>query len=200
MLPNDYEVVIICIELFKFKQTVYDLTFTNLRTFISLFFLFQYCCFSHAQESCDLKGEIDFPWLNYYSAYGVDDTLAAKMIGMYDSHYRKSKRKRKLDHEMRLFELVKKRSLLFNPYIIVNNKDTGRCIIYMDSASYAKTFLWNYNHEDLTANQQYLWFEAKGTWLGENAYWMTEFKAITLIEDKSRSQAGSKFAMDVYRK
>jgi hypothetical protein len=164
-----------------------------------------FCCIlcffgSQAQESCVLKGEIDFPWFNHYSAYGLNDTLAEKSIALYERHYKKAKRKKEVDNELLLFALVKKHQLLFNPYVILTNCEEERIIIYMDSASYQKTEIWKYNAEDLVRNQQYLSFEAKGIWLGENAYWLNEFNQISLIRDTSRSKASSKFARDVYRK
>ena len=101
---------------------------------------------------------------------------------------------------MRLFALIKEHDLLYNPYVIVRGFKDEETIVYMDSATYRKTFVWTYNFEDLTANQSYLWFRAKTSRLGENAYWLTEFNGISLIQDTTRSKYTSKFAMDVYRK
>ncbi|MNU64357.1 hypothetical protein D3C71_536340 [compost metagenome] len=170
-----------------------------MRIFILTFCLFRFFS-SHAQESCKLSGEIDFPYLNHYSAYGVNDTLAERAIAVYERNYKKAKSKKKQDQELQLFALVKKYHLFFNPYVIVKNNQGEELIIYMDSVTYQKTFVWDYHYEDLTANQNYLWFEAKGIWLGENAYWLTEFNQITLMEDKNRRLVGAKFARDVYRK
>ena len=163
------------------------------------------CCIlrffgSQAQELCDVKGEIDFPWINQYSVYGLNDTLAEISIAFYEQHYNRAKRKKELNNELLLFALVKKHQLLFNPYVVLTNCEEGRIIVYMDSASYQKTEIWKYTSEDLLRNQQYLSFEAKGIWLGENAYWLSGFNQISLIRDASRSKAASKFAMDVYRK
>lgn len=169
------------------------------KIFILMFCLFHFCC-SHAQESCELKGEIDFPFINHYSAYGVNDTLAERVIAIYERNYRKAKSTKKTDKDLQLFALVKKHHLIFSPYVIVQNKEGERLVIYMDSVTYNKTGLWNYNYEDLTTNQNYLWFEAKGIWLGENAYLLTEFNQMTLMEDKNRVLAGAKFARDVYRR
>jgi hypothetical protein len=113
--------------------------------------------------------------------------------------YKKSKRKKELNGELLLFALVKKHQLQLKPYVIVNNPKGERMIVYMDSASYQKTEVWKYICEDLVRNQQYLLFEGKGIWLGENAYLLTEFNQIALIKDTTRSMAASKFAMDVYR-
>ncbi len=154
----------------------------------------------HAQEFCELKGEIDFPFFNYYSAYGLNDTLAKKAIAAYERNDRKVKSRKNRNYDQKLFALVKKHHLLFHPYVIVTDKEGEQLIIYMDSASYQKTAVWNYNWEDLTKNQNYLYFEGKGTWLSENAYWLTEFNQIVLAEDKTRLLAGAKFARDVYRR
>lgn len=156
--------------------------------------------YSHAQETCELNGEIDFPFINHYSAYGLNDTLAEKSIAIYERSYSKTKSKKKSHKDLELFALVKKHHLLFNPYVIVMDKQGKELIIYMDSASYQKTDVWNYHWEELTTNQNYLYFEGKGVWLGENAYWLTEFNQVTLMEDKNRFLAGAKFARDVYRK
>ncbi len=170
-----------------------------MRIFILILCLFHFC-YSHGQESCELKGEIDFPFINNYSAYGVNDTLAERAIAVYERNYKKAKSTKKTDQELQLFALVKKHHLLFNPYVIVQNQEGERLVIYMDSASYQRTGVWDYNYEDLTTNQNYLWFEAKGIWLGENAYLLTEFNQMTLTEDKNRVLAGAKFARDVYRR
>lgn len=155
-------------------------------------------CFlcSHAQEPCELKGEIDFPFFNHYSAYGLNDTLAKKVIAVYERNAKKAK----TNKDQKLFALLKKHGLLFHPYVIITNKQGEQLIVYMDSASYQKTDVWSYNWEDLTRSQHYLWFGGKGTWLGENAYWLTEFNQLTLMEDKNRLLAGAKFARDVYRR
>lgn len=163
-----------------------------------LFFLF---CFAlDAQEVLDLKGEVDFPWINAYSAYGLEPELAQKAIASYERTYRKAKRKKELNRELRLYALVKEHQLLYAPYVSVRNEEGKLLIVYMDSVSYSKTLVWNYNSEDLTRNQQFLFFEAKGKLLGENAYLLTEFIQMKEVTDPSRSKALSKFAMDVYRK
>lgn len=170
-----------------------------MRNFILIFCLFPFFC-SYSQESCELSGEIDFPFFNYYSVYGLPDTLAQAGIAIYESNYKKAKSMKKMDADLRLFELVKKHSLLYNPYVIVLDNRGKELIIYMDSVSYQKTGLWNYNESDLIRNQNYLWFEAKGTWLGENGYFLTEYNLIILKEDKSRSQGLSKLGKDSYQK
>ena len=147
-----------------------------------------------------MKGEIDFPFFNHYSAYGLNDTLAKKAIAVYERNEKKATLKKQSNKDLKLFSLVKKHGLLFHPYVIVTDKQEEQLIIYMDSASYQKTKVWNYNWEDLTRNQHYLWFEGKGIWLGENAYWLTEFNQLTFMEDKNRLLAGAKFARDVYRR
>jgi hypothetical protein len=169
-----------------------------LKKFILLCCLFTFS--AQDQEPGELSGEIDFPFFTYYSAYGLHDTLAQQGIAMYESNYRKAKRKKNLNPDLCLYELVKKHGLLFNPYILITNRKGEELVIYMDSVSYQKTGIWNYNDQDLRANQHYLWFEAKGIWLGENAYLLTEYTRITLMEDKSRSKGLSKFGKDVYQK
>ena len=156
--------------------------------------------YSHSQGLCELKGEIDFPFFNHYSAYGFNDTLAQKAIAIYERNERKAKSEEKSSKDLELFALVKKHHLLFHPYVLLKDKEGEQLVIYMDSASYLKTNVWNYNWEDLTKNQSYLYFEGKGTWLGKNVYWLTEFNQIVLTEDKTRLLAGTKFARDVYRR
>ncbi len=149
-----------------------------MKTILLLFFLIR-ISFIHAQGIPDVKGEIVFPFINQYSAYGLDKKSAKKTIAFYENCYQKAKRTNELNDEMRLFVLVKERSLLFSPYIIVRGSLDEETIVYMDSATYQKTLVWDYNAEELNANQNYLWFEARTSWLGENAYWLTEFKGMT---------------------
>jgi hypothetical protein len=170
-----------------------------LRNFILIFCLSPFFG-SYAQESCELSGEVEFPFFTYYSVYGLQDTLARQGIAIYESNYKKAKSKNKLNKDLQLFALVKKNGLLFNPYVIVIDNKGKELVIYMDSATYQKTGLWNYTDHDLIANQHYLWFEATGIWLGENAYLLTEYNQIILMEDKSRSQRFSKLGKDVYQK
>jgi hypothetical protein len=153
-----------------------------------------------AQEPVHLRGEVCFPFIIQPSAYGLGNKTAKKVIRFYERSYEKAKKENTLDYEMRLFALVKDRGLLFNPYVILSDSLGDDYIVYMDSASYAKTFLWNYTQEELRANQSYLLVKAKGNHLGENAYWLTEFNQITLIQDTTRSKTASKFEMGVYRK
>ncbi|MGV3610017.1 MAG: hypothetical protein ACO1N0_03640 [Fluviicola sp.] len=165
-----------------------------------IFFLFPVFSILHAQqELIDLKGEVDFPWINGYSAYGLDKERAQKEIAIFERSYKKAKRNKELSSELRLYELVKEKQLLYSPYVSVITEQKKIIVIYMDSATYAKTMIWNYKYEDLVIKQQFLQFESKGYWLGENAYLLTEFKQLTVIEDSSRRIANSKFAMDVYR-
>lgn len=152
------------------------------------------------QGILDVKGEVVFPFINQYSAYGLDHKSAKKSIRLYEHLYGKAKKEHDLSDEMRLFALVKERNLLFYPYIIVRGSLEEETIVYMDSTTYQKTFVWEYKFEELTVNQNYLWFHAKTKRLGENAYWLTEFNGIFLLQDTTRSKYISKFAMDVYRK
>lgn len=166
-----------------------------------VFYLLHSSCGFYAQERCDLKGEVVFPWINQYSGYGMNDTLAQKLISAYESTYnRSSSRKKKENYELSLFALLRERKLLFNPYVIIKNTEGEELILYMDTLDYQKTLVWNYNFEELTTNQNYLFLTAKGIWLGENAYWLTDLYQLTLLEDKIRTRSTSKFAMDVYRK
>lgn len=170
-----------------------------MRYVIIAFFIFSFFDID-AQEVLELKGEVDFPWINGYSAYGLPKEQAEKGIAFYERAYKKAKRKHQLTHELRLFALVKESNLLYTPYVSIRN-DAGKVVvIYMDSAAYKKTFIWNYNEEDLTRKQQFLLFEAKAYPIGENAYLLKEFVQMTEVTDTSRSKALSKFAMDVYRK
>ncbi|MNK02217.1 hypothetical protein D3C87_200370 [compost metagenome] len=164
--------------------------------------IFFVACFSfaQAQEIYFLTGEVNFPLLNNYSAYGLDHALAEKIRASYEQDFKEAKRKNELDYELRLFALVSEKQLLYSPYVLIRNAEEKNLIVYMDSASYALTMVWNYENEELIKNQQFLLFEGKGTWLGENAYWLTEFGQLTLKEDKSRSLVSPKLAMDVYRK
>lgn len=155
---------------------------------------------AHSQGTLDVRGEIVFPFISQYSAYGLSKRSAKKMIKLYEHLYKKAKKEDDLSDEMLLFALVRERGLLFTPYVIVRGSLDEETIVYMDSATYQKTGVWNYKFEELTANQNYLWFRAKTTWLGENAYWLTEFNGISLVQDTTRSKHLSKFAMDVYRK
>lgn len=170
-----------------------------MKTLLTLLCLLRFLSAS-SQGTLDVSGEIAFPFINQYSAYGLSEKSAKKSIKLYEKLYEKAKKENNLSDEMRLFALVKERGLLYNPYVIVRGSMDEETIVYMDSAAYQKTFVWTYNFEDLTANQSYLWFRAKTTWLGENAYWLTEFNGISLIQDTTRSKHTSKFAMDVYRK
>ncbi len=153
-----------------------------------------------SQGTLDVNGEIVFPFINYYSAYGLSKKSAKKSIKLYDKLYEKAKKENNLSDEIRLFALLKERGLLYNPYVIVRGSLDEETIVYMDSTTYQKTFVWNYRFEELTASQSFLWFRAKTSRLGENAYWLTEFNGISLIQDTTRSKYTSKFAMDVYRK
>lgn len=170
-----------------------------MRTILLLFFLVQ-ISFIHAQGILDVRGEIVFPFINYYSAYGMDHKSAKKSIRFYEKIYKKEKKENVLSDQLRLYALVKEKRLLFNPYIIVRGSLDEEIIVYMDSATYQKTYVWDYKDEELNTNQSYLCFEARTFWLGENAYWLTEFKGITFIHDTSRAVVHTKFAMDVYRK
>jgi hypothetical protein len=170
-----------------------------LRTFL-IFLCLSRFLIAQSQGTLDVKGEIVFPFVNYYSAYGLSKKSAKKSIKLYENLYEKAKKENSLNDEMRLFALVKERGLLYNPYVIVRGSLDEETIVYMDSATYQKIGVWNYKFEELTANQNYLWFMAKTTRLGENAYWLTEFNGISLLQDTERSTSISKFARDVYRK
>lgn len=152
------------------------------------------------QGVLDVRGEIVFPFINHYSVYGMAYKSAKKLIRFYEKQYKEATRKNDLNDEMRLYALVKEKGLLFNPYVIVRGSLDQETIVYMDSATYQKTFVWNYKEEELRANQSYLWFQARTTRLGENAYWLTDFVEIRLIRDTTLSRTMGKFAMDVYRK
>lgn len=171
----------------------------TVKAFLVLFYLIQFPSI-WSQGTLDVKGEIVFPLINQYSAYGLSKKSAKKSIKLYENLYKKAKKENNLTDEMRLFALVKDRGLLYHPYVIVKGSLDEETIVYMDSATYQKTGAWNYKFEELTASQSYLWFMAKTTRLGENAYWLTEFNGISLLQDTERSQSISKFAMDVYRK
>jgi len=171
-----------------------------MKSIILTLFLIPFFGTVNAQKILDLKGEVDFPWINGYSAYGLDNERAQKEISSYEHAYKKAKRRKELSKELCLYELVKREKLLYSPYVSIITEQEKTIVIYMDSAAYAKTLLWNYNHEDLERKQQFLLFQAKGYWLGENAYLLTEFIQLSEVTDPSRSKALSKFAMDVYRK
>lgn len=170
-----------------------------MKTLLTLLCLLRFLSAS-SQGTLDVSGEITFPFINQYSAYGLSEKSAKKSIKLYEKLYEKAKNENNMSDEMRLFALVKERGLLYNPYVIVRGSMDEETIVYMDSATYQKTFVWNYRFEELTANQSFLWFRAKTSRLGENAYWLTEFNGISLIQDTTRSKYTSKFAMDVYRK
>lgn len=170
-----------------------------MKTFLFLFCLLLFSLV-RAQRTLDVSGEIVFPFINQYSAYGLSKKSAKKSIKLYEKLYEKAEKENNLSDEMRLFALVKERGLLYNPYVIVRGSLDEEIIVYMDSATYQKTLVWNYKFEELTASQSFLWFRAKTSRLGENAYWLTEFNGIYLIQDATRSKHTSKFAMDVYRK
>ncbi|TSJ42389.1 hypothetical protein [Fluviicola chungangensis] len=170
-----------------------------LRTLLLLLFIISFSK-GQAQGILDISGEIVFPFINYYSAYGMSHQSAKKSIRFYEKLYKEEKEKDELSDEMRLYALIKEKGLLFNPYIIVRGSLDEVTIVYMDSTTYQKTFIWNYKEEELRANQSYLWFYARATRLGENAYWLTDFYGIKLIRDTIRPKVVGKFAMDVYRK
>ena len=170
-----------------------------MKTLLTLFFLLRFLS-AGSQGTLDVSGEIVFPFINQYSAYGLNKKSAKKTIKLYEELYEKAKKENNLSDEIRLFALVKERGLLYNPYVIVRGSLDEETIVYMDSTTYQKTFVWNYRFEELTASQSFLWFRAKTSRLGENAYWLTEFDGIYLIQDTTRSKHTSKFAMDVYRK
>ena len=63
--------------------------------------IFFVACFSfaQAQEIYFLTGEVNFPLLNNYSAYGLDHALAEKICASYEQDFKEAKRKNELDYE-----------------------------------------------------------------------------------------------------
>lgn len=171
-----------------------------MKLLLLLLLFFRFCALISAQQIVELKGEVDFPWINRYSAYGLPGDQAEKELAGYEHAYKKAKRKHRLTDEMHLYALLKENKLLYAPYVSIRTDQEKPVVIYMDSVSYKKTFVWNYNEDDLTRKQQFLLFEAKGYLIGENAYLLTEFIQMKEVTDPSRLKAFSKFAMDVYRK
>ncbi|WP_343636714.1 hypothetical protein [Fluviicola sp.] len=171
-----------------------------MKSLLLFLLFFGFYSFVSGQEIVELKGEVDFPWINRFSAYGLPEDQAEKELAGYEHAYKKAQRKNRLTDELRLYALLKENNQLYAPYVSIRNDQEKPLVIYMDSASYKKTGVWNYNEEDLTRKQQFLFFEAKGYPIGENAYLLTEFIQIREVTDPFRSKALSKFAMDVYRK